>query len=186
MGFPRQEYWSGLPSPPPGDLPNPGIEPRSSALAGVFFSTAPPGKPNVMCMYYILHIICIKCMANSIHFKKFYWSIVDLHCFVNFCYTAKWLSYTYIYSFSYYFPLWLIPDINYISNSFLCCTVGLCCLSILHVIGWQICLCQSWTSPVPTPPSPLRTASLSSMSVGLFLFCRYVDLCCILDSTCTW
>ena len=32
MGFSRQEYWSGLPVPPPGDLPNPGIEPRSLAL----------------------------------------------------------------------------------------------------------------------------------------------------------
>ena len=32
MGFPRQEYWSGLPRPPPGDLPNSGIEPRSPAL----------------------------------------------------------------------------------------------------------------------------------------------------------
>ena len=32
MGFSRQEYWSGLPCPPPGDLPNPGIEPRSPAL----------------------------------------------------------------------------------------------------------------------------------------------------------
>ena len=40
MGFPRQEYWSGFPFPPPGDLPDPGIEPESSAspaLAGVFF-----------------------------------------------------------------------------------------------------------------------------------------------------
>ena len=32
MGFPRQEYWSGLPCPPPGDLPNSGIKPRSPAL----------------------------------------------------------------------------------------------------------------------------------------------------------
>ena len=32
LGFPRQEYWSGLPSPFPGDLPNPGIKPKSSAL----------------------------------------------------------------------------------------------------------------------------------------------------------
>ena len=32
LGFPRQEYWSGLPFPSPGDLPNPGIEPRSPAL----------------------------------------------------------------------------------------------------------------------------------------------------------
>ena len=34
MGFSRQEYWSGLPCPPPGDLPNPGVEPRSPALQG--------------------------------------------------------------------------------------------------------------------------------------------------------
>ena len=47
MGFPRQEYWRGLPFPTPGDLPNPGIEPASPgslALAGRFFTTAPPGK----------------------------------------------------------------------------------------------------------------------------------------------
>ena len=37
MGFPRQEYWSGLPFPSPGDLPNPGIKLTSSALAGGFF-----------------------------------------------------------------------------------------------------------------------------------------------------
>ena len=45
MGFSRQEYWSGLPCPPPGDLPNPGIKPKSPALAGRFFTTEPPGKP---------------------------------------------------------------------------------------------------------------------------------------------
>ena len=45
MGFPRQEYWRGLPFPPPGDLPNPGIKPVSPALAGGFFTTEPPEKP---------------------------------------------------------------------------------------------------------------------------------------------
>ena len=48
-GFPRQEYWTGLPFPPLGDLPNPGIEPASSAspaLAGGFFTTEPPGKSH--------------------------------------------------------------------------------------------------------------------------------------------
>ena len=43
MGFSRQEYWSGLLCPPPGDLPNPGIEPpslMSPALAGGFFTTS--------------------------------------------------------------------------------------------------------------------------------------------------
>jgi len=45
MGFSRQEYWSGLPFPSLGDLPNPGIKPESPALAGGFFTTEPQGKP---------------------------------------------------------------------------------------------------------------------------------------------
>ena len=45
MGFPRQEYWSGLPLPSPGDLPDPGIEPTYPALTGELFTTEPPGKP---------------------------------------------------------------------------------------------------------------------------------------------
>ena len=43
MGFPRQEHWSGLPFPSPGDLPDPGIEPASPALTHGFFTTEPPG-----------------------------------------------------------------------------------------------------------------------------------------------
>ena len=46
MGFPRQEYQTGLPLPIPRDLPDPGIEPTSPALAGGFFTTEPPGKPQ--------------------------------------------------------------------------------------------------------------------------------------------
>ena len=46
MGFPRQEYWSGLPFPSPTDLPDPGMESTSSALTGGFFTTQPPGKPQ--------------------------------------------------------------------------------------------------------------------------------------------
>ena len=45
MGFPGQEYWSGLPNPPPGDLPDPRIKPMSPVLAGGFFTTDPLGKP---------------------------------------------------------------------------------------------------------------------------------------------
>ena len=41
VGLSWQEYWSGLPCPPPGDLPEPGIEPTSPALAGGFFTTEP-------------------------------------------------------------------------------------------------------------------------------------------------
>ena len=45
-GFSRQEYWSGLPCLPPGDLPDPGIE-RVSCIAGRFFTAEPPGKPLI-------------------------------------------------------------------------------------------------------------------------------------------
>ena len=45
VGFSRQEHWSGLPCPSPEDLPGPGIDPTSSASAGSFFTTEPPGKP---------------------------------------------------------------------------------------------------------------------------------------------
>ena len=51
MEFSRQEYWSGLPFPPPGDLPDPGIKPMSPAsleLAGGFFTSELTGKPEII------------------------------------------------------------------------------------------------------------------------------------------
>ena len=46
MGFPRQEHWSGLPFPPPGDFPDPGIKLAFPASpAGGFFTAEPPGMP---------------------------------------------------------------------------------------------------------------------------------------------
>ena len=61
MGFPRQEYWSVLPFPSPGDLPEPGIEPMSPALAGRFFATEPPGKPQE---------IFIQCLLCASHYGR--------------------------------------------------------------------------------------------------------------------
>ena len=48
MGFSRQEYWSGVPFPSPGDLPDPGIEPRSPALEADALTSEPPGKQVVL------------------------------------------------------------------------------------------------------------------------------------------
>ena len=48
----KKEYWSGLPCPPPGDLPNPGIEPRVPTLQVDSLSSEPPGKLNTLA---ILH-----------------------------------------------------------------------------------------------------------------------------------
>ena len=54
MGFSRQEYWSGLPFPSPGDLPDPGTEPGSPALEADALTFEPPRKP-----IYIHHIFFI-------------------------------------------------------------------------------------------------------------------------------
>ena len=48
MGFSRQEYWSGLPFPSPGDLPDPGIEPRSPTLQADALPSEPPGNPSYL------------------------------------------------------------------------------------------------------------------------------------------
>ena len=60
MGFPRQEYWSGLPFPSPGDLPDPGMEPRSPALQADSLPLSPLGKPNeVNGIYKLQTFLCI-------------------------------------------------------------------------------------------------------------------------------
>ena len=46
MGFSRQEYWSGLPFPSPGDLPNPGLKPTSPAVLADSLQAEPPGEPK--------------------------------------------------------------------------------------------------------------------------------------------
>ena len=63
MGFSRQEYWSGLPFPSPGDLPDPGIEPRSPALQADALTSKPPGKP---------HFIKIDTKISVKHFRNTY------------------------------------------------------------------------------------------------------------------
>ena len=62
MGLSWQEYWSGLPFPPPGDLSDPGTEsssPTVPALTGVFSITKPPGKPISCCHYSLLYPSCV-------------------------------------------------------------------------------------------------------------------------------
>ena len=53
MGFSKQKYWSELPFPSSGDLPDPGIEPVSPELAGRFFTSEPPGKPPLRIALYL-------------------------------------------------------------------------------------------------------------------------------------
>ena len=76
MGFSRQEYWSGLPFPSPGDLPNPGTEPRSPAsqsdslvtellLQVDDFPLAPPGKPPTRCSICQTQSLCLPSLGNT-------------------------------------------------------------------------------------------------------------------------
>ena len=55
MGFSRQEYWSGLPFPAPGDRPNPGIEPGSPALLADALPSEPPGKSLTLYNSFYIH-----------------------------------------------------------------------------------------------------------------------------------
>ena len=59
MGFSRQEYWSGLPFPSPGDLPDPGIEPEFPALSADALPSEPPGKYTKTCMWIFIAALFI-------------------------------------------------------------------------------------------------------------------------------
>ena len=87
MRIPRQEFWSGLPFPSPGDLPNPGIKLASlasPALAGRFFTTEPSWKPLLPHNLYQLHSNCSKNLSISLsdQFQNFIFN--DLTQSLNF------------------------------------------------------------------------------------------------------
>ena len=63
--FSRQKYWSGLPFPPAGDLPNPGIEPRSPVLQSHSLLSEPPGKPSL-----IPYLHSVGCSLRNFWFHK--------------------------------------------------------------------------------------------------------------------
>ena len=84
--FSRQEQRSGLPCPPPGELPNRGIEPLTSCIsckAGGFFTTEPPGKPNLIIMVPISQVL--------MKITRFKTIIVGLHIMI--CVIKDYMSY---------------------------------------------------------------------------------------------
>ena len=89
MGFSRQEYWSRLPYPPPGDLPDPGIEPKSSTLAEGFFTAEPTGKPLNFSF-----IDMFKDFANTTHKIKmdFYFYCSGIFVFLKIGSISFWFS----------------------------------------------------------------------------------------------
>ena len=85
MEFSRQEFWSGLPFPSPGALPNPGIKPASPTLAGRFFTTEPPGKPTLH-LQLLRNTGCIPCAVQYILVGYFIHNSLDL--LIPYPYTA--------------------------------------------------------------------------------------------------
>ena len=110
MGFPRQEYWSGLPFPSPGDLPNPRMEPESPSLAGRFFTTEPPGKPSHQ-------PLCNRgSVADSVYpvrFLHIFDSTISMNSLICFHYLKKILS---IFLFVYFY---LFKDIQHVIHCIL-------------------------------------------------------------------
>ena len=81
MGFSRQECWSELPFPSPGNLPNPGIEPRSPTWQADALTSEPPGKPGVYLLYILLVIPGNALELN--HDSQVYCLALLFHIFMN-------------------------------------------------------------------------------------------------------
>ena len=101
MGFSRQEYWSGLPFPSPGDLPNPGIEPRSLALQADSLPAEPAGKPRyVMTMIEVNQVISLCQSWEPVSSSKWsalissYWMLGSI---LNFLHSEVQLTYSQLY-----------------------------------------------------------------------------------------
>ena len=79
MGFPRQEYWTRLPFPSSGDLPDPVVKTTSPALIGRFYTAEPQGKPNFRCTTYQFDIYIYCKMIITISLGN-----ISHHTFTNF------------------------------------------------------------------------------------------------------
>ena len=102
MEFSRQEYWSGLPFPTPGDLPDPGIKPtslESPALAGGFFTTEPLRKPNHGIT--AIPVLSIHLVTSCFSFLLL---LITLLVCLLFCFTYPFLILSTIYYFCFYTP----------------------------------------------------------------------------------
>ena len=110
MGFSRQEYWSGLPFPSPGNLPNPGIEPGSLALQADSLPTALPGKPRKT-----LSDQLNTSLYSQINLSENRWYT---ECIIHFSFITiiqKWL-YTYIWCLFSYWAFCMIYIFNNIEH----------------------------------------------------------------------
>ena len=85
MGFSRQECWSGLPCPSPGDLPNPGIEPGSPALHEYSLPSESPGKPQyiddmLLIVFILFHLANVTYETGNPQTWRFESQYDIIHC----------------------------------------------------------------------------------------------------------
>ena len=120
MGFPRKEYWTGLPFPSLGDLPDSGIEPASLVSPALQVDSLPLSHLGSLGNRYPGYFIFL------LKYSCFFVFLFFLQCCVNFCHAAKWFSYICIL-----FHDGLSQDMEYSS---LCYTVGPCGLFILIIL----------------------------------------------------
>ena len=166
LGFSRQEYWSELPFPSPGDLPDPGIKPGSSALAGGFFTTEPV---TCMCIHiwldtykctytYICVYIWHKHMFICVHI--YVWQMIKL-CYFLWFFRSKSLSAVLdkclYWAFSFYGSKYCTPcggDLGFLQT---CCMDPLCSWQLWpSFLSWTssfalICLVELSTRPTSSP-----------------------------------
>ena len=193
MGFPSQEYWSGLRFPPPGDLPDPWIKPTSPtspALAGMFFSAIPsPGKPQYPLPLPSNHLYCFSCVSFQIFLYQSINSCRDFfflqnyslfHC-VSVPYGISSVPYWWIFRIS-FFCCWKQYCSEY---AYMCVTYIHCrrnfsdcwvkdythsCDSDKH---WQISLPRKFTFTPCCINIPVSSKSLSTQHViSLWKFCK--------------
>ena len=91
-GSSKQEYWSGLPCPPPGNRPNPWIEPRSSTLRADSLPSEPLGKPLYMCVYiYRLQSLGLQSRTRLGDFTFLFFPVHNRYIYL---YTYNYMLYT--------------------------------------------------------------------------------------------
>ena len=97
MRFSKQEYWSGLPFPSPGELPNPGIEPGSAALQADSSQSAPPGKPVATPLLLLLFshsVVSDSLQSHGLQHARLHSPSPSPRAFSNSCPLSQWCHLT--------------------------------------------------------------------------------------------
>ena len=120
IGFSRQEYGSGLPFPSPGDLPNPGIEPRSPAFAGRFFTDWAEGSPPTSYKQLLCHIWLLLTNVTNHKEHMFWCSLISVPRTLVGCLNCPWAPWTdllrliFLYSVLFSLPFSTDASNNYV------------------------------------------------------------------------